>query len=103
MIFQLTLAPSQSYQRDDFDQHAAGRHHQEPSSGSSVSGSEENGLISPTVAGSLQDESMVRGLEAHLANPSGKTDEIKGAARDRIVGVMFDRPASDQIASAWFG
>lgn len=103
MIFQLTLAPSQSYQRDDFDEHAAGRHHQEPSSGSSVSGSEENGLISPTVAGSLQDESMACGLEAHLANSSGKPDEIKGGARDRIVGVMFDRPASDQIASAWFG
>lgn len=102
VIFQLTLAPSQSYQRDDFGEHAADRHHQEPSSGSSVSGSEEDGLISPTVAGSLQDESMARGLETHLASSSGKPDGIKGGDRDRIVGVMFDRPAGDQIASAWF-
>lgn len=104
VIFQLTLAPSQSYQRDDFfGEHAASRHHQEPSSGNSVSGSEEDGLISPTIAGSLQDESTARGLEAHLANSSGKAGGMKGELdRDRIVGVMFDRTAGDQIASAWF-
>ncbi|KAG8984268.1 hypothetical protein FRB90_005433, partial [Tulasnella sp. 427] len=105
VIFQLTLAPSQSYQRDDFDEHAANRPHQrdqeQPSS--SVSGSEVDGLVSPTVAGALQDESMARGLEAQLATASGKAGDMKGEDRDRIVGVMFDRSASDQIASAWFG
>lgn len=46
---------------------------------------------------------MGRGLEAHLAISSGKAGGMKGELdRDRIVGVMFDRPAGDQIASAWF-
>ncbi|KAG8901293.1 hypothetical protein FRB99_005408 [Tulasnella sp. 403] len=83
VVFQMTIAPSASYLREDFEERAEG----------ALPGSESEGEA-PIPGSSPVEDSMVRGLEANL---SGKNE-----SRDRVIGVMFDRSASEQIGSTWF-
>lgn len=89
MLFQVTLAPPASYQRDQFVDL--------PDKAVTVSAVEANeeGAV-PTIDSSL-DGSMARGLEANLAGTAGKGDD-----RDRVIGVMFDRTLKEQLTSSWF-
>ncbi|KAG9031644.1 hypothetical protein FRB95_002453 [Tulasnella sp. JGI-2019a] len=89
VLFQLTLAPSASYQRDQFadrlDKVLA------------ISAVEEDpeGTASTPVE-PVEDDPMVHGLEANL------TGTTKGDGRDRVIGVMFRRTLREQVTSSWF-
>lgn len=80
VVFQVTVAPSRTYRREDFEQEEDER----------VPGSETT-AASPSPG---PDDMMARGLEANL---TGKTE-----VRDRVVGVMDGQSASRQITSTWF-
>lgn len=92
MVFQVLLAPSASYQRDQFID--------KPDKGITVSAVEANeeSVVSTSIdSSSPLDDSMARGLEANLAGTAAKGD-----GRDRVIGVMFDRTLKEQITSSWF-
>ncbi|KAG8987757.1 hypothetical protein FRB93_004419 [Tulasnella sp. JGI-2019a] len=89
VLFQLTLAPSASYQRDQFadrlDKVLAISAVEEDSEGTAST------PVEPT-----EDDPMVHGLEANL------TGTTKGDGRDRVIGVMFRRTLREQVTSSWF-
>ncbi|KAG8847829.1 hypothetical protein FRB96_001417 [Tulasnella sp. 330] len=93
VIFQLVLAPSASYQRDQFMDKR-----DKSITVSAVEVDEGDAVPIDIDSGSpLDDDAMASGLEANLAGTAAKGD-----SRDLVIGVMFDRTPKEQITSTWF-
>ena len=81
LAWQLCAAPANAYQRHDFlEQKSTGNHSRDSSVATTSDG------VSPTVVGDLEGE-----------YPKGAEE-----SGDRIIGVMFEKSAREQILSTWF-